>query len=156
MGYKSQFIHQGWILAQLLLVPQTAKATQLSPTFRGPSWFHGDYPAVIITISGQLFLWVSPSWSWPFACNITPPSLWLDSRSSAQCLAVDLSICFHQLLDEGYMEIIKVAINLITWGRTFYVPSKLLLRFLAGLILVYFWNTILREFDCNYSLKDLW
>ena len=44
---------------------------------------------------------------------VTPPSLKLDSRSWAQCLAVDLHFCFHQLLDEGSRMAFKVVINLI-------------------------------------------
>ncbi|EGW01739.1 hypothetical protein I79_015263 [Cricetulus griseus] len=41
---------------------------------------------------------------------IPPPSLKLDCRSLAQCLAVDLCFCFHQLLDEGSRMAFKVAI----------------------------------------------
>ena len=37
----------------------------------------------------------------PFAHTVAPPSLWLDSRSLAQFLVVDLCIFFHQLLDGG-------------------------------------------------------
>ena len=37
----------------------------------------------------------------PPALIILPPSLPQSSRSSTQCLAADLCICFHQLLDEG-------------------------------------------------------
>ena len=40
----------------------------------------------------------------------------LDSHSSAQCLAVDLCICVHQLLDEGSMMAIRAAINLVMRG----------------------------------------
>ncbi|MEJ1284630.1 prolactin family 6 subfamily a member 1 [Cricetulus griseus] len=36
-----------------------------------------------------------------------------DSWSSVQCLAEDLCICFHQLLDEGYMMTIMVVTHLI-------------------------------------------
>ncbi|MEJ1276866.1 mutS homolog 4 [Cricetulus griseus] len=39
---------------------------------------------------------------------ITPPSLQLDFRSSAQCLAVGVCFCFHQLLDEGSRMAYKV------------------------------------------------
>lgn len=39
----------------------------------------------------------------PFVHKICPPSLQLNSRSSAQCLAVDHCICFHQLLDVSSM-----------------------------------------------------
>ncbi|KAL6057963.1 hypothetical protein STEG23_015831, partial [Scotinomys teguina] len=42
------------------------------------------------------------------------PSLQLDSWSSAWCLAVDLCVCFHHLLDEGSMMTIRVVINLMT------------------------------------------
>ena len=47
----------------------------------------------------------------PFARIIAPLSLQLYSQSLAQCLAVDLCIYFHQLLDEGSMMTIKVVIN---------------------------------------------
>ena len=39
---------------------------------------------------------------------IIPPSLKLDSRSSAQCLAVGVYFCFHQLLDEVSVMAYKV------------------------------------------------
>ena len=48
---------------------------------------------------------------------ITPPSLQLDSRSSAQCLAVGVCFCFHQLLDEGSRMAYKVVFNLIIMER---------------------------------------
>ncbi|CRH27399.1 Uncharacterised protein [Chlamydia trachomatis] len=44
---------------------------------------------------------------------IIPPSLQLGSRSSAQCLAVDVCIYFHQPLDEGSNMAYKVVIKLI-------------------------------------------
>ncbi|KAK7800835.1 hypothetical protein U0070_022426 [Myodes glareolus] len=42
--------------------------------------------------------------------------IWLDHDSgrSTQSLAVNLCICFHQLLDEGSVMIFKTVINLIT------------------------------------------
>ena len=44
---------------------------------------------------------------------ITSPSLQLDSRSLAQCLAMGDCFCSHQLLDERSRKAIKVVINLI-------------------------------------------
>lgn len=44
---------------------------------------------------------------------IIPPSLQLNSRSSAQCLAMGVNFCFYQLLDEFSRMAYKVIINLI-------------------------------------------
>lgn len=57
-----------------------------------------------------------------FAYIIAPPSLRLDFGSSAQCPAVNLWICFHQLPDEGSMMTIKVVINPITGEGQFRHP----------------------------------
>ena len=44
---------------------------------------------------------------------LAPPALLLDSRVSAQCLMVDLCICFRQFLDVGSMITTSVVTNLI-------------------------------------------
>ncbi|KAL6038530.1 hypothetical protein STEG23_000616, partial [Scotinomys teguina] len=62
------------------------------------------------------------STSLPYSCSLNrlspkpnPHSLFQkDSRSLAWCLAVDLYICFHQLLDEDSMMTVQVFINQIT------------------------------------------
>ena len=58
----------------------------------------------------------------PFAHITVLPSLPLDFGSSAQCLTVDLCICFHQLLVESSMLAIKVVFNLITGEGQFRRP----------------------------------
>ena len=49
-----------------------------------------------------------------FAYIIFPLFLQLDSGSLAQCLAVDLCISFHQLLEKGSVMTIKVVIIILT------------------------------------------
>ena len=49
-----------------------------------------------------------------FAHIFLLPSLELDSQNSAQCSAVELYICFSQLLAEGSVMTIRVATHLIT------------------------------------------
>ena len=49
----------------------------------------------------------------PLAQTI-PPLFLQDSQSPAQCLSVDLCICFHQLLDKGSVMTIRVVTSLIT------------------------------------------
>lgn len=46
--------------------------------------------------------------------TIPPPFLQQDSRSSTQCLAADLCICFYQLLDRVSLETIRIVTNLLT------------------------------------------
>ena len=75
--------------------------------------------------SGQLFLWVSPSSYHDIMIMISrahiipPPSLQLDSQSSAWCLAVDTFICLRHLLDEDSMMAVRVVTNLITGIKVF-------------------------------------
>lgn len=64
--------------------------------------------------------------------NINPPStLPLDSLKSAQCLSVDLCICFHQLLDGISLMTITVVINLIK-GEDKFRPLCTIARSLSG------------------------
>ncbi|KAL6038514.1 hypothetical protein STEG23_000600 [Scotinomys teguina] len=56
----------------------------------------------------------------------SPKNIYLVFWSSSQCVAVDLCICFYQLLDEGSMMTIKVVINLITGKGQFRVENCLL------------------------------
>ena len=108
---------------------------QLSPTFRGSSlvlcWFLpcpdrvGELPlAQVDCLSGFTHHSLDL-----FAHILTPPTLQQDFGSSAQCSAVALCLCFHQLLDEGsvltYMIVIKDLF-------TYYVHSVLSLCMLAG------------------------
>ena len=95
---------------------ETAQVTQLSPTFRGPM----IVPLLSVQRSELPLARVSSFCEYPhhglnpFDHIIAPSSLQLDSRSSVQCLAVDLCICIHQLLDEGSMMTVKIVINLLT------------------------------------------
>ena len=57
----------------------------------------------------------------PFA-HIIPPLLLLDFKSVLQCLAMDLCIRFHQLLDEGSVMTIRMVTNLITAEGQFRYP----------------------------------
>ena len=61
--------------------------------------------------SGQLLLWVSSVWFWSLVHHSSLSATGF--QSSAQCLAVGVCLCFHQLLDEGTSMVYKIIINLI-------------------------------------------
>ena len=66
--------------------------------------------------------------------------LTLNFTSLAQCYAVGLCLCFHQLQDEGSIVTFKTFISLTTGQVQFRYPSLLLLRVLAGVIFVDSWE----------------
>lgn len=126
------------------MVSQTSQATQLSSTFSGPSLVLCRFPHYQSRVSGLSLAQVSCFCGYPhyghdiFAHIIALTSLGLVFRSSVYCLAVDLCICFYQLLDEGSMMTIKVVTNLINRGRPVQLLSPLFFMALAGVILVGF------------------
>ena len=99
---------------------QTAPVTQLSPIFRGPNLDLCRFPRCQFRLIELPLAQVSCFCGYPhygvdvFAHIITPSSLQLDSGNSAQCLAVDVCICFHQLLDEGFMMTARVFMGGLT------------------------------------------
>ena len=56
------------------------------------------------------------------AHTIIPLFLQENFQSSVQSLAVDLCLCFHQLLDEGSLMTVRVVTNLITVDGQFRHP----------------------------------
>ena len=110
-------MHQGEILVLLSRASQILQFSSLSPIYLevivwsyGGSTavglefinFHKLVPAVCIFLHHDL------------AHILPPPSLWFDFWSWPWCLAVDLCICFHWLLDDSSMIIVGLFTNLIT------------------------------------------
>ena len=125
----------------LLGAPQQTKLHNCHPQAQGL----GQYcvPAEVQSLYlRSVSLWVPPSWSWPRGNTNLLPSSQLDFRSQAQCLTVDLCICFHLLLDEGSLITIRVVNNLITWpqGRPVQEPVPLLIILWVGVVLVDSWS----------------
>lgn len=101
--------------------PTKDQATQLSPRYRGPrSVLCGLLAVCPESVSSHKFrsalsvgfpvMILTP----PLAHIISPPSLHLDSRSSAQCMAVGPCIYFHQVRDKGSIVTIRAITKLIT------------------------------------------
>ena len=114
-------VHALWITPGLTASgSQTTQLTELSPTFRGPSLVLCRFPSCQSRMSEVPLVYVSCLCNFPtiiltYLSSYNPSFLLLlDSRISAQCLAMNLYICFHQVLDEGSMITIRVVINLIT------------------------------------------
>ena len=101
---SSQHMHQGQVLFFLPGTPQKTKFYNCHTDAESLGWSHVSSLAVgTEPMSSQKFRSVV-SVRFPIVIlTPPPPSLQLDSWSSAQCLAVDLCICSHQLLDEGSM-----------------------------------------------------
>ena len=99
---------------QLLGTPHENQAAHLQMC-RGP----GSSPSVFFGWCFSLCEppWAQASWLWRFPCDVLDPSNSLNPiplsstrlpSSSAWCLAVGLSICFHPLFDEASQETVIV------------------------------------------------
>lgn len=99
--------------------PTNCPSHPLSPAFTGLSLVLCKFPSCQSRGNELLLAQLSYFFDFPhygldpFAHIIALLSLPLDSRSSAQCLTIDLCACLSQLLDEGSMLTIMVVLNLI-------------------------------------------
>ena len=112
-------MYQGQVLVHLLGAVERNQATQRSPTCTG-SWLIScrlpccwsracELPeAWVISVCGFPHHYLNPFCSYNLF-SLSSTGLLEDP----QCLAVDLCICFHQLLNEDFMMIISIVTTLI-------------------------------------------
>ena len=134
MSFKKPVQAPGIHSGSTTVAAKTVPTTLLPPTFRGSSLVLYRLPYCQSRVRELPLAQVSCFYRYPhhgldpFAHIITRPFFGLVSGSSAQRLAVDLCICFHQLLGEGSKMTIKVVIDLLTEAG----QLRLTLRYFLG------------------------
>ena len=119
-------MHQGQVLVPLPGIPQKTKLHNFHPGAEGIGQSIASSIVVHPESMSSLKFRSAVSMGFPIIIlTISPPntcSLQLDFPISAQFLAVDLGICFHQVLDESFRMATRAATNLITGEGQFSHP----------------------------------